>query len=72
MAFAGLNYNNNINFDYGRNYGIAYDVGDYTNNLSAFGGDSFSGSDRFLTSRATGVATLRTKNFFGAINGLKN
>ena len=70
LAFAGLDYGQNGTFDYGRNYGIAYDVGAYTDTLSEFGGDSYENTDRFLTTRTSGVATLRTKNLFGAVDGL--
>lgn len=70
LAFAGLDYGHDVSFDYGRNYGIAYDVGAYTDTLSEFGGDSFEDTDRFLTTRTSGVATLRTKNLFGAVDGL--
>ena len=70
LAFAGLDYGHNISFDYGRNYGIAYDVGVYTDTLSEFGGDSYEDTDRFLTTRTSGVATLRTKNLFGAVDGV--
>ncbi|WP_333010018.1 porin [Kluyvera sichuanensis] len=70
LAFAGLDYGHNVSFDYGRNYGIAYDVGSYTDNLSEFGGDSYEDTDLFLTSRASGVATLRTNNAFGLADGL--
>lgn len=70
LAFAGLDYGHDVSFDYGRNYGIAYDVGAYTDTLSEFGGDSFENTDRFLTTRTSGVATLRTKNLFGAVDGL--
>ncbi|TCC81049.1 phosphoporin PhoE [Citrobacter braakii] len=70
LAFAGLDYGHDVSFDYGRNYGIAYDAGAYTDTLSEFGGDSFEDTDRFLTTRTAGVATLRTKNLFGAVDGL--
>ena len=45
-------------------------MGAYTDTLSEFGGDSFENTDRFLTTRTSGVATLRTKNLFGAVDGL--
>ena len=70
LAFAGLDFDHNVSFDYGRNYGVAYDVGVYTDTLSEFGGDSYENTDRFLTSRTSGVATLRTKNLFGAVDGV--
>lgn len=70
LAFAGLDYGHDVSFDYGRNYGVAYDVGSYTDVLSEFGGDSYENADRFLTTRTSGVATLRTKNLFGAVDGV--
>lgn len=70
LAFAGLDYGHNVSFDYGRNYGIAYDVGAYTDTLSEFGGDSYESTDGFLTGRASGVATLRTSNLFGLADGV--
>lgn len=70
LAFAGLDYGHDVSFDYGRNYGVAYDVGSYTDVLSEFGGDSYENTDRFLTTRTSGVATLRTKNLFGAVDGV--
>ncbi|TKV24865.1 porin [Citrobacter sp. wls613] len=70
LAFAGLDYGHDVSFDYGRNYGVAYDVGSYTDVLSEFGGDSYENTDCFLTTRTSGVATLRTKNLFGAVDGV--
>ena len=70
LAFAGLDFGHNVSFDYGRNYGIAYDVGAYTDVLSEFGGDSYEGTDSFLTGRTSGVATLRTANAFGLADGV--
>lgn len=71
LAFAGVKVGNSVSFDYGRNYGIAYDVGSYTDTLSEFGGDSFESPDRFMTYRANGLATVRTSNGFGMVDGLK-
>ena len=70
LAFAGLDYNHNVSADYGRNYGIAYDVGAYKDVLSEFGGDAYEGTDSFLTGRASSVATLRTRNAFGLADGV--
>ncbi|HGY3715851.1 TPA: porin [Citrobacter gillenii] len=70
LAFAGLDYGHDVSFDYGRNYGVAYDVGFYTDVLSEFGGDSCEDTDCFLTTRTSGAATLRTKNLFGAVDGV--
>lgn len=39
LAFAGLKFNEFGSFDYGRNYGVAYDIGAWTDVLPEFGGD---------------------------------
>lgn len=70
LAYAGVDFGHHVTFDYGRNYGIAYDVGAYTDMLSEFGGDSYENTDGFLTGRASGVATLRTADAFGLVDGL--
>ena len=44
-------------FDYGRNYGVLYDVEGWTDMLPEFGGDSYTKADNFMTGRANGVAT---------------
>ncbi|MCX9039753.1 porin, partial [Citrobacter portucalensis] len=57
-------------FDYGRNYGVLYDVEGWTDMLPEFGGDSYTQSDNFMTGRANGVATYRNTDFFGLVDGL--
>ena len=69
MAFAGLKFADAGSFDYGRNYGVIYDVTSWTDVLPEFGGDTY-GSDNFLQSRANGVATYRNQDFFGLVDGL--
>ncbi|MEG5932472.1 porin [Enterobacter hormaechei] len=71
LAYAGLDFDHVVSVDYGRNWGVAYDVGAYTDVLSEFGGDSYEGTDAFLTGRASGVATLRTSNAFGLADGVQ-
>lgn len=71
FAFAGLKYGNYGSFDYGRNYGILYDIAAGTDVLPEFGGDGLVKTDNFMTGRTTGVATYRTNNFFGLVDGLK-
>ncbi len=56
-------------FDYGRNYGVIYDVTSWTDVLPEFGGDTY-GSDNFMQQRANGVATYRNTDFFGLVDGL--
>jgi outer membrane pore protein C len=69
VAFAGLKFGDAGSFDYGRNYGVIYDVTSWTDVLPEFGGDTY-GSDNFLQSRANGVATYRNQDFFGLVEGL--
>ncbi|HCM9244938.1 TPA: porin OmpC [Enterobacter bugandensis] len=69
VAFAGLKFAEAGSFDYGRNYGVIYDVTSWTDVLPEFGGDTY-GSDNFLQSRANGVATYRNQDFFGLVDGL--
>ncbi|HHE5697138.1 TPA: porin OmpC [Citrobacter amalonaticus] len=70
LGFAGLKFGDYGSFDYGRNYGVMYDVEGWTDMLPEFGGDSYTRSDNFMTSRANGVATWRNTDFFGLVNGL--
>ena len=70
LAFAGLKFANYGSFDYGRNYGVLYDVEGWTDMLPEFGGDSYTKADNFMTGRANGVATYRNTDFFGLVNGL--
>ncbi len=69
VAFAGLKFADAGSFDYGRNYGVIYDVTSWTDVLPEFGGDTY-GADNFLQSRANGVATYRNQDFFGLVDGL--
>ena len=70
LAFAGLGFGQNGTFDYGRNYGVVYDIEAWTDMLPEFGGDTWSQKDVFMTYRTTGVATYRNYDFFGLIEGL--
>ncbi|WP_454123499.1 porin OmpC [Kosakonia sp. Marseille-Q7440] len=69
LAFAGIRVANTGSFDYGRNYGIIYDVTSWTDVLPEFGGDTY-GADNFMQQRANGVATYRNTDFFGLVDGL--
>ena len=40
LAFAGLKFGDYGSIDYGRNYGVAYDIGAWTDVLPEFGGDT--------------------------------
>ncbi|HFK1204460.1 TPA: porin OmpC [Klebsiella aerogenes] len=70
LAFAGIKAGDYGSFDYGRNYGVLYDVEAWTDMLPEFGGDSYTYADNFMTGRANGVATYRNSDFFGLVNGL--
>lgn len=69
VGFAGIKFGDAGSFDYGRNYGVIYDVGAWTDVLPEFGGDTY-GADNFMFQRANGVATYRNNNFFGLVDGL--
>ncbi len=69
VAFTGLKFGDWGSIDYGRNYGVIYDITSWTDVLPEFGGDTY-GSDNFLQSRANGVATYRDHDFFGLVDGL--
>ena len=70
LGFAGLKFADYGSFDYGRNYGVLYDVEGWTDMLPEFGGDSYTYADNFMTGRANGVATYRNTDFYGLVQGL--
>lgn len=70
LAFAGLKFGDYGSFDYGRNYGVLYDIEGWTDMLPEFGGDSYTNADNYMTGRANGVATYRNTDFFGLVDGL--
>lgn len=69
LAYAGLKFGQAGSFDYGRNYGVIYDVEAYTDMLPVFGGDSYTWTDNYMVGRANGVATYRNTDFFGMVDG---
>ncbi|EHV4314920.1 porin OmpC [Salmonella enterica] len=70
LAFAGLSFGDAGSIDYGRNYGVLYDIGAWTDMLPEFGNDSYENSDNFMTGRANGLLTYRNNGFFGLVDGL--
>lgn len=70
LAYAGLSYKDLGSFDYGRNVGVAYDAEAFTDMFVEWGGDSWAGTDLFMTNRTNGVATYRNTDFFGMVEGL--
>lgn len=69
VGFAGVKFGDAGSFDYGRNYGVAYDIGAWTDVLPEFGGDTY-GADNFMFQRSNGLATYRNTNLFGLVDGL--
>lgn len=67
LGFAGLKFADAGSIDYGRNYGVAYDVLGWTDMLPEFGGDS--AQTDTMAGRTGGVATYRNTNFFGLVEG---
>ncbi|WP_340611053.1 porin [Xenorhabdus bharatensis] len=70
LAFAGLKFANYGSLDYGRNYGVNYDINAWTDVLPIFGGDSMAKTDNYMTGRSTGLLTYRNTDFFGLVDGL--
>lgn len=70
LAFAGLKFGDYGSVDYGRNYGVLYDIGAWTDMLPEFGNDTYESSDNFMTGRANGLLTYRNNGFFGLVDGL--
>ncbi|WP_317980907.1 MULTISPECIES: porin [Tenebrionibacter/Tenebrionicola group] len=71
LAYAGLKIADAGSLDYGRNYGIVYDVESWTDMSPSFSGETWAGStDNYMTNRTTGVLTYRNSDFFGLVDGL--
>ena len=70
LGFAGLKFGDYGSFDYGRNYGVLYDVEGWTDMLPEQGGDTYTKADNFMTGRTNGVATYRNNDFYGLVDGL--
>ena len=71
LGFAGLKHTRYGSIDYGRNYGVLYDVEAWTDMLPEFGGDGAVRADNYMMGRANGLLTWRTNDFFGLQNGLR-
>lgn len=70
LAFAGLQHSSLGSLDYGRNWGVIYDVEAFTDILPVFGADTYTHPDTFMQLRAGGVLTWRNSDLFGLIDGL--
>ncbi len=70
LGYSGLRFGKYGSVDYGRNFGVLYDLGAWTDVIPEFGGDAY-GIDNFMFKRTTGLLTYRNKNLFGLADGLK-
>jgi predicted porin len=70
LGFAGLKYGNFGSIDYGRNYGVLYDIASWTDMLPEFGDNTYEAEDNFMTNRSSGLLTYRNSGFFGLVDGL--
>ncbi|CRE57661.1 porin OmpC [Yersinia enterocolitica] len=70
VGFAGLKLQDYGSIDYGRNYGVLYDVAAWTDVMPEFGGNTY-GADNFMFQRANGLLTYRNNDFFGVNDDLK-
>lgn len=69
LGYVGIKCGKFGTMDYGRNYGVLYDVGSWTDVVPAFGGDIFI-SDNFLSGRGSNIITYRNHDLFGCVEGL--
>lgn len=60
LGFAGLKFADCGSLDYGRNYGVVYDIESWTDMLPEFGGDTYTQTDVYMTGRTNGVASTVT------------
>ncbi|CUU23121.1 porin OmpC [Duffyella gerundensis] len=70
LGFAGIKFSDFGSIDYGRNYGLIYDVEAITDMMPEFGATAYTSADVYMLTRTNGVATWRNTNFFGLIDGL--
>ncbi|WP_333855217.1 porin [Leclercia sp.] len=68
VAFAGLDFGEAGAIDYGRNYGVGYDIGSYTDVLTEFGGDSYQYNDNYMNGRSTGLLTYRNNKLVDGLS----
>jgi len=67
LGFAGLHSSDFGSIDYGRNYGVVYDIAAWTDVLPEFGGDAY-GIDNFMFKRTNNLLTYRNN---ALVDGLK-
>ncbi|HEY0209741.1 porin OmpC [Acerihabitans sp.] len=67
LGFAGLRTQDYGSVDYGRNFGVLYDLGAWTDVIPEFGGDAY-GIDNFMFKRTSNLLTYRNNVL---VDGLK-
>lgn len=70
LGFAGIKFSRYGSLDYGRNWGIVYDVAAITDKAPIFDELTYSTADNFMTGRSSGLLTWRNNDFFGLVEGL--
>lgn len=71
ILYAGISAGENSTLDYGRNYGILNDITGWTGvPVPEWGGQSYDGTDNFMTYRANNLLTFRNNSIFSFIPGL--
>ncbi|WP_272520950.1 porin [Providencia sp. PROV202] len=70
LAYAGLKFADFGSLDYGRNYGVNYDVNAWTDVLPLWGADTMDQEDNFMMGRNRNLLTYRNNNMFGYVDGL--
>ncbi|OQM34440.1 porin [bacterium endosymbiont of Pedicinus badii] len=67
LGFIGVDFGEMGSIDYGRNYGVLYEINSWTSSILE---NNTVFPDNFLSHKANSVLTYRNKNFFGNVNGL--
>lgn len=71
QMYAGLKMKDVGAIQYGRSFGVLYDVEHYTDVAPYFSGDTWSNdADNFMVSRGSNMLTYRNENVFGKFKGL--
>lgn len=70
LGFAGLSFGQYGSIDYGRNFGVLYDVAAWTDLLPEFGGKTWSQADTYMAGRGNGMLTYRNSGLFGLVDNL--
>ena len=71
LGFAGLKMKDIGAIDYGRNYGVIYDVEAFTDMMPEFGATGYTRAATYMLTRGNSMLTYRNTDFFGLVDGLK-